>query len=202
MTLRLPIKSIEDIDGNFVAFRQHFYKTGEYRHSAAVQIVVVDNVEYMQLPSYLVKINKKFTAELDGGKLDVERAVMERRLYFLNESGEIVAAHFDGDKLVQGARPEVNAGTPKKIGIRISGIYQYDSASAEETKCFVKTIFTVCATFGVKPNVRVFTGVTTKVRIRAECFKSRSSAMKAMQEIRILMPYESNGKRQMMKLYE
>ena len=205
--LRLPVKYFEDGDGKFVAFRQRSFKTGAYRDSEAVKIVEMDGVEYMQLPSFPIKVNVKF-AEVDGGKADVEQAVFEHRLFFLNEAGEIVTARFNGDVLEEGIQPEVKEEkrvkkNPVKVGVRIKGVYQFEGSTAQETRWFVKTIFAVCESFHVVPKVRVFSdGETTKVRIREAVFKTRSGALKAMQEMRDHIPYGSMGKRQIMKLYE
>ena len=192
---RLPIESFEDAGEKFVAFRTRFFKTGEYRDSEVVQVVEVDGVEYMQLPSYTLKMNPQF-ADVEGGKEGVLRAVKENRLYFLNEEGEIVAARFKGDVLVADT-------VPKKVGYKVRGFYQYEGVAPGETREFINQVKLVCAAFHVTPKIRVSTeGETTKVWLSKTVFKQRSGAQKALQEMRGLMPCNSNGKRVVMKLTE
>jgi len=207
---RLPVKYVEDGDWKFVAFRQRSFKTGAYRDSEAVRIVEVDGVEYMQLPSFPIKINPKL-AEVDGGKACVERAVSENRLFFLNEAGEIVTARFNGDILEEGLKHNDNKEmklasskekSTKMVGVHIKVTYQFEGSKQQESRLFVKSVHTICGTFGATPKVRVSTkGETTKVRIREAVFKTRSGALKALQEMRTLIPFGSTGKRQTIKLY-
>ena len=166
----------------------------------------MDGVEYMQLPSFPMKVNPKF-ADVEGGKADVERAVFEHQLFFLNNAGEIVTAQFKGGVLEEGAKPTARpeakrvAFKPKKTGFKIKGIYEYDGATPQETKCFVKAIRTVCDNLNGVPKLVVSSdGTTTTVRIREAIFKTRSGAVKAMQEMRGLISHGSKSKRMIMTL--
>ena len=191
----MPVDYFADRDGKFVAYRARYFKTGAYRSSEVVKIVEVDGVEYMQLPSFAIKINPDF-ASVEGGKADVERAVSEHRPYFLNEEGGIVPARFNGDALEEDRKVR-NA---PKIGVQIKGFYEVNGLSHKDTMVFAEQILAICEAYGVRPAVRIFRdGETARVRIKDARFKTRDGAMQAMTKIRALIP-KGTGGRQMMNL--